>query len=71
MPTSRSKCITPPANSQRVQLADRLSSSKAFIRANNKLQNLSQQPMQANQHKGQLHGTLKNVRAKQSVHGRM
>ena len=66
MPTSHSKCLTPPAKSQCVQSAEALSRFKAFVRANNELQNLSQQLMEANQREMQLHGTLKMVRANQS-----
>ena len=66
MPSSNSKCTTPPANSPRVP-AEAPSSSKAFVYANNELQKLSQQLIKANQREGQIHGTLKKMRAN---HGR-
>ena len=62
MPSSNSKCTTPPANSPRVP-AEAPSSSKAFVYANNELQKLSQQLIKANQREGQIHGTLKKMRA--------
>ena len=67
MPSSRSKYITPPANTPSIQVPDPPSSSKAFIHANNKPQHLSQQLMKANQQEGQLHGTFKKVRANHSL----
>jgi hypothetical protein len=66
MAPSHSKCIIPPTNTPGAKVADHPSSSKALIHANNELQNLSQQLLKANQREGQLHGTLKKIRANHS-----